>query len=504
MEGRTQKATRNITFGMASKVIAIFLEFISRYFFINYLGEELLGVNGVFTNIIQVLSLAELGMNNVLNFSFYEPLAKGDYNKIVGLVCFYRKIYNIIASIVLMIGLILTPLLKFIIKTDINIPNLFVIYYIFLLDTVFSYLFVYKYTIINADQKNYIYSKYEIIKNIIGCSLQIVTLILFKNLVIYLAIKFVMTLAMNVRLVKKAEEDYPYIKMKGDLRKDEQKLIVDTIKSGFIYRLSAVLLNSTDNILISMLAGTIWVGYLYNYITIQTGISSFYTIIFTSIVASIGNLLAIDKSDKSLKVFEGVCVVADWIGIVITVCYFVLSAEFIRLWIGEQYILDNYIVLLKAIMLFISCTMNPIFSYREAMGLYRRTKYSILIAGVINIFLSVWLGIYRGMSGILFASVVSILITYYWYEPMIMYNECFHSSIKWFVLSRIKGWISLMIILFATYEISGLFNVNSWLGWIVKAILVFISCNMICMFIYGRNFKLLYLFENVETRKRKR
>lgn len=251
MESRTKKSKINIFYGILSKIVTLLLEFISRFVFIKYLGAELLGVNGVFTNVIQCLSLAELGMNNVVMFSYYEPLANNNTRKLSALNAFYKKVYNTIAVSVTMIGLCIIPLLKYIINTDYAIPHLYLIYLLFLIDTVVSYLCVYKVTILNADQNGYISSQYDIIFNSLRTICQMASLFLLKNFLIYLAIKIIFSALSNILKAKKVDKDYEFTQTTECLSTNEKFTIFNTIKSGFIYKISAVLMNSTDNMLIS-------------------------------------------------------------------------------------------------------------------------------------------------------------------------------------------------------------------------------------------------------------
>lgn len=491
-DSRTSKAKKNILFGYTSKVLTIILSFIARAVFIQVLGEELLGVNSVFTNVIQVLSLAELGMNNIVGYSFYKPLAQNDSTKIAALINFYKKIYNGIALAVLVSGICMMPFLKYIINTETTIEHIWIVYIIFLMDTVFSYLFVYKGTLLQADQKGYIITFYSMLCNIICTLLQIVSLIIFKNIFIYLGIKMLMSLISNALTAFLSEKEYPYIRKKfivvnkTTLSKEDKKDIVSTIKSGFIYKLSSILLNSTDNILISMIIGTVFVGYLTNYLTIINGISSFYTIIFTSFTAGIGNLVVTGTEAQKKQVFNQMLYISTWMAIIFSSCLLCLSDEFITLWIGSKYVMDKSVVLAKAVTLFLSCALQPLFSYREALGLYKKTKYTMLLSAVINIVLSIIMGYIWGVAGILFASIISMLATYVWYEPVLLYNDCFKCSSKEYFVQRLKDCIYLFILFLIMFSLNKFWISNSWIMWLIKSISYFIIANIYCFCIYGR------------------
>lgn len=486
MKNRTRQAEVNIVYGLISKILIMLLEFVSRYFFINYLGSELLGINGVFTNVIQCLSLAELGMNNVAMFSYYKPLAEHDIRKLSALNAFYQKIYNGIAIVVTAIGLLLIPFLKYIINTDVKIHNIALIYLLFLADTVVSYLCIYKITILNADQNAYIGTRYDIILNTIRTICQIVSLILFRNFIIYLAIKIAFSVLGNLLKARKVDSEYSFTQVRESLSAGEKKTIFETIKSGFIYKLSAVLLNSTDNLLISSIVGTIWVGLLSNYITICTAVTSFVTIAYNNLTASVGNLVTTENKGKKLEIFNVMSMTSNWIAFVCFSCTLIFCDEFISLWLGTEYVMDFSVVLPKVMMLYIGCVMQPIFSYREALGLYTKTKYVMLLSAIMNIVLSIAMGKVWGTSGILIASLIAMCTTYFWYEPYVLFRDCFESSVFPYYVRIVLNIFLCSISTVLLYKLNSVLPFNGWGVMIIKGIIVFIIVNVECFVIYGK------------------
>lgn len=493
-EGRTLRAGRNIIYGLVTKVIMTVLDFVTRMVFIEYLGEELLGINGVFKNIIQLLSLAELGFANVVNFSFYKPIADGDERQLAALIRFYKKVYNAIACIVTVIGLSLMPFLEHLVNVTTEIPNLHLIYLLFLGQTVASYLFVYKATLLRADQKGYILTRYELICNFIAVVAQILAIRFLQSIYVYLGISMVYTFVYNLLAAHKANKDYPYLRRtKEELTKEEKREITGTIKSGFIYKISGVLLNSTDNILISTLVGTVWVGYLANYESLMLGISAFYTITFSNITASVGNLVASESKEKRYEVFRIMLTVSAWLALVFSACFFILSKDFVTIWLGEKFVLPASVVLPKALMLFLSCMLQPVFCFREATGLYRKIKYAMLSAALINIGLSIVMGKIWGMSGILIASLIAMALTYLWYEPKVLYKDCFGQNVmRYFAVFLRNIALTVLAMLVLSY-VSSLVPVSNLFAWVIKAIVVFILLNVYSYCIFRKTEAFLFV-----------
>lgn len=487
-QSRTFYAKRNVIFGVMGKLLVIVLEFFSRAVFIQFLGEELLGINGVFTNVIQLLSLAELGLANVVNFSFYKPLAQKDYGKIAALLSYFKRLYNGIAAVVAVVGLSLIPILKYMINTEMEIPNLYGIYLIFLAETVFSYLFYYKASLMNAAQRGFVVEKYAMVINVLRTGLQMAAVAIFRSIELYLIIRVIFSVGINWIIAKRVDKDFPEINQKKtELTKTEKNSIFKVIRSGFIYKISGMLLNATDNILLSMIVGTIAVGYLSNYAVIITGIGSVYTIIFANITAGIGNLVSTETKERKLEVFNILICVSGWMAIAFSVCFFLLSEEFITLWLGAEFVIDNASVLMKALMLYLSCMLQPVFGFREALGLYQKTKYAMLAAAIINIVLSIVLGIKWGMAGVLGASIIAMLTTYLWYEPIVLYRDCFGASVKQYFGGRLKEICALLLAIVCLGWLGKVWVAETWLMWIVKSVVFFGVVNVYCLLLYHKN-----------------
>lgn len=172
--GRTQKAITNIFYNIMNQIIMLFLSFISRSIFIWGFGIEYLGINGLFADILNLLSLADLGFNTAMAYSFYKPLAEKDYEKIAGLVGFYKKVYYLIALGITIIGLALIPFLPVLINVEYEVQYLTIYYLLSLSTVVASYLCIYKTTILSADQKGYLVTKVSIYTNFVKTILQII------------------------------------------------------------------------------------------------------------------------------------------------------------------------------------------------------------------------------------------------------------------------------------------------------------------------------------------
>lgn len=497
---RTENSIINLIIGSLCQIITIFVSFISRTIFIKYLGNDYLGINGLYTNILSMLSLAELGIGNVMLYSLYKPICEKDENKISSYVNFYKKVYIIIATSILVMGLSLIPFLNKIIKeTTLNNVELIWYYVLFLLDSVFSYLFIYKSTLINADQKNYIVKKFTTYFSIICKIVQIFILIITRNYYIYLICQIIFTIMTNFAISKKADSLYPFLKTSTELSKDVKKSIFVNIKATFVYKLSSKVLTSTDNIIISIILGTIWVGYYSNYSLIITALNSAILIISNAIISSIGNLNAQEKEEKNFQIFKVLIVIFHWIIAFCTIEFVIVSKKFITIWIGEEFVLNNLILFSIAFNFFLAGIEIPVWLYREALGLFDKVKNITFICAILNIILSFILGKLFGLFGILFSTALSKLLTTSWFEPKILFKESFKKQkvLKYFLLQTKLFIISIISLLCTIMIMHYVTHINNFIDIIIYIIIGAIVTNLIFYISLKKSEEYIYIKNNL-------
>ncbi|OUP72889.1 transporter [Erysipelatoclostridium sp. An173] len=504
--GRVKNSIRNITYRIIAQIATILLRFISRTVFIYVLGVEYLGINGVFSEILQMLSLADLGFGTAMVFSMYKPLATHDETKLSQLVQLYKKIYTYIAVAISVIGIALMPFLQYIINLDTNIPYIRIYYLLYLANTVSSYLVVYKTCILTADQKSYITSKYNIIFSFlstIGC---IVCLLVTKKFMIYLVTQVFFTYLNNFYLSHVASKMYPYINVKkGKLPTDEAKEIFTNVKSVFIYKTANTLVGSTDNSIISILLGTVVVGYYSNYTMIINNLSLIINIIFSSVTASLGNLIVENNKQKNYSVYQTMQFVSFVISSITLTGVYLLINDFVTIWLGNKYMLDNLVVAAIVINMFFSIVLMPIWSYREATGMYRQTKYVMVATAIVNLILSILLGKWIGLAGILIATSIARISTYFWYEPKLLFKQFFDKNVREYYKSIVINICITLIIVCVCSIIFGNWLVSSWTNFFIKFIILVLFSFVLTLLLYSWNKeekKLLYIAIQLLKNKR--
>lgn len=485
---RKEKVGKNLFYGFSSQLVLTIIPFISRTVFLKTLGAEYLGIGSLFNSILTVLSLAELGIGNVVVYSLYKPIAEDDRDRISSLVNFYKKVYRLIIFVILIFGLLIFPFLGYIVNLPSSFNNAKYYFLLLLLNTVFSYVNIYKISVIRAYQNQYVISIYTTIGTIAMNLLQIVFLFLTKNYAIYLFIQMVSTLGINYFLSRKAEKDYGFIKNKSnEINKIEQKEIFKNTLSMMKYKIGGVLLNSTDNIYISMFVGTITVGYFNNYIALQSVLNKIVLMIQEAFTPTVGNINAKESYEYKYETFKYLSYLFFYIATVFSVGFYLVASEIIYFWLGVEYILSDFSILALTINFYLPTVLQPVWIFRNTNGLFNRTKNVLLYAAILNIFLSYFLGKYFGLSGIIVATSISRLLTSFWYEPYFLYKDYFIKDrvVDYFI--NIFKTISIIVFSCTLIQIFCNLFINRLIILILKSILSVMIPSITFFFFYDIN-----------------
>lgn len=488
-DSRVKNSAHNMVTGFMYHGLTLILSFVSRTVFIQTLGREYLGLNGVFSDVLTLLSMADLGFNTAMAYSFYKPLADNDQKTITSLVAFYKKVYNFIALAVAVLGLLCVPFLKYIINTETEIPNLEIYYLCSLAGIVISYLFVYKTTILTADQKNYMVVWVSIWTSIIKTVLQIASLLILKNYIVYLVIGIVILFINNFVASKQAEKTYPYIMNKANVGKVDKELtdgIWKNMKSVFIYKFSGTMFSATDNIIISIVVGTAMVGIYSNYLMISSKLLLIIQIIFSSLTASIGNIIAKESAKKKYEVFTAMQSASYIMCGVITSAFCLLSNDLMEVWLGSDFKVSTLTIIAITLNTYFSCVLLPLWIYRDATGLYIKTKYVALAGAILNIGLSFLLGHFLGIAGIILATSISRVCTYFWYEPKVLFKDYFeHSAVKYY-FQLFFNLILVAVTITGLGFLTSKLEVHSWPTLILKGFIIGVVCCIVFVLAYCR------------------
>ena len=441
---RTSNSLKNMAFGVGSQMLSILMGFFTRWMFIALLGKEYLGVSGLFTNVLSLLSLANLGFDTAIIYSLYKPLAEGDMVAVKGYMRVYKRVYRAVGATVFVLGCILMPFLPHLIKGTVTIPeNIYVIYFLFLTQSASSYFFSYKQSLLTASQQNRINSLYHSIFMVLRNLGEMVVLFFFRAYIPTLICIIAFQLAENAWIARVTDKKFPFLtdSSTGEISFEQKQALKENVKSLFLYKISGTIISSTDNILISKFQGLASVGLYSNYVYIVDVIRTFLSYIFYSMTASIGNYNATESKEANEKMFYNLFFASFWLYGFTGICLGVLLNPFIALWIGEDYLLPSWTVFIIIVNYYTAGVQYASTTYREVTGLFKVGKYRPLIAAMINLAVSIILAYPLGISGILLGTIISRLCVYFWYDPYIIHKTLFGQKLRYY---------------FATYLLYGL------------------------------------------------
>ncbi len=445
---RTEYSLLNMLTGVVGYSINTVVGFICRIIFVRVLGKDYLGVSGLFTNILSVLSLAELGMASAIVYALYKPIAENNEKKIASIMQYYRKAYTAIGCSVAALGLATMPFLDMIITDAPKIEeNLYLLYLLYLAGTVASYFFSYRQSLFAAAQRQYVISGYSYVQTIGQSILQIIYLLFTHDYIGYLLIQILSGVLYNITISLKAGKDYPYIKERqaDPLSAVEKKSLFTNIRALAINQVSGVFVNSTDNIAITYFSGLSSVGYASNYSLLSTTLNGVIGLVFNALPGSVGNLNATTDGESRYRFFKVLNLTNFWLFGWGAIGIAFVSGDLVKLMYGAQYVLPSYIPLILAVNFFTIGMLQACYVYKSTLGLFRYGQHLLFFTGIINLALDVVLGRIWGIFGIFLATLIARLCTNLWYEPYAVYRYGFQKS-PWLYAKRYARFWGILLL----------------------------------------------------------
>lgn len=409
---RTKNATRNIFFGMALKIYQILVPFLMRTAMIYLLGVEYLGLDSLFTSILSVLNLAELGIGSAMVYSMYRPIIRDDGKTICALMNLYKLYYRIIGAVVLAGGLILCPFLPKLIASDLpSNVNLYVLYLLNLGTTVLSYwLFAYKNCLLQAHQRSDVISKVSLLVHTARYILQFVLLFVTHNYYFYLIVSLASQAAVNIFTAVAANRMYPNYQPDGKLDENTKKDINHRIRDLFTAKIGAVVVDSVDTIVISAFLGLTVLAIYQNYFYILTAITGMINVIMTSCLAGIGNSIATESREKNYSDLKTFTFLIVWLGGLCTALLLTLFQPFVELWVGKEYMFEFSAVICFCVYFFLKQINTLLNLYKDAAGMWHEDRFRPLVTAAANLTMNLIMVQFWGIYGILLSTVLSMLL----------------------------------------------------------------------------------------------
>lgn len=428
---RTTNSVKNIVVGITSQIIIGLLGFISRKVFLDSLGAEYLGINGLMVNVLSTLALIESGIGGSIVYSLYKPLAENDKPKIIALIQLYRKAYAILAAIILFLSIMLYPFLGKLMKGGTSVSYISIVYFIFVAKNVITYLNAHKVSLIRADQKAYVLARIEFGFQVFTMIIRIMVLVLTSNYIFYLLIELAIYIVQTVINGVIVDRRYSYIKTKQKYFIDGQvkNSIIRNIKALFCHNIGGYCVFGTDNLLISSFISVVTVGLYSNYTMVIGQLESVLSSVLGGVGASVGNLIAIETNNKSYSIFKVLYLVNFWVYSFGVIFLYNLLEPFISWWLGKEYLLDFLTFAIILMNFYITGLRTSILTFKSKGGIFVQDKYVPLIEAAINLVSSLILVKYLGLAGIFLGTTISSLSTVFWNAPRLVYKHIFNKPL---------------------------------------------------------------------------
>lgn len=438
-DSRTKNTIRNTLFSFAYQLSDVVFAFILRTIFIRILGKSYLGLSGLFSNILTVLSFMDLGVGGAIVFALYKPLAEHDDRKVAALMQLYKKVYTIIGTVVCIVGFSLTPFLKYIINIPDTVDHIYLIYWLSIANTAISYFLAYRRSLLIADQRSDINVKNQLAFRISRFVLLTCSLVITRNYIVYLALDVANTLASNLQITYLVKKRYSNIeKAKPDpLSVLEKKQIGKYIYSGIFIKFGQTIVNCTDSIIISAFISTILVGLYSNYSMITSNLDIAVYLVFSGITASIGNFAVEKNGRESELLFKKVTFANYLISFYISVCLFSLLTPFVAIWAGEDYVLADITVAVIVLNFYIATMQKSVECFIGAVGeISYHNRYRSLIEGVVNLATSLILVKFTnlGITGVFLGTTACFIFGRMWMDAYVLYKYWFKKSFSGYAI----------------------------------------------------------------------
>lgn len=503
---RTINVIKNSFASLVLKLVGILSQFALRTAFIYLLGNEYTGVSGLFTDILSVLSLMEMGLDVSMVYALYKPLAENDHSKISALMNFYKKAYRVIGVGVLLVGIVCVPFLDYIVKGSASIKeSLAGIFMMYVVTTAVSYLCVYRTILLKADQKSRIISKWTAAIQLVEIVVEVGLLLLLKEFYAYLIVHLLATIVINITLSIIATIQYPeYFSDKtARLGKGETKALFMDLMYLTAYNLSGVVINSTDSIFISAFVGAAEVAIIGNYSLIVNSIRTCVTQIVAATKPSIGNLAATSSNEKQKDIFDKMDFIAFYVCCICCTCLFCLLTPFIKnIWFGPAYEVPMPIVAILCVNFYIAVMVLPVESFRTANGLFKQGWGRPIIMAVMNIVLNFLLGAKWGIMGIFLATTISRVFTQVWFDAYLVYKYVFSRKPFIYLATFVIRFVITVFICWITTVVCAhipVFHVGI-IDFVLRALIVVVLSNVMLLVLYHRNRNLKYMFNMIKCR----
>lgn len=472
------------------------LLFVVRIIFVKTLGKSLLGVDSLFSNLLIVLSIFDLGITTAINYSLYKPLVNKDYKKVSALMAFYKKLYFTLGISVLLIGLCVLPFINLIVTE--NVKHIHFIYLLYLGTTTSSYFISYKDCLLYADQRNYEVTSIVGLSYILIYVLRIIFLLVLPNFIVYVLIQFIGLIIQRILINRYITKKYYMVDFNSNenLSKEETKEIKKSTKSMFLYKVGGYLVTGSDSLVISANPnlGVSTVGIYVNYISITSMLDSIIYRGLSGMTASFGDLSVSSKKEVQENVYNIASMFNFIIYGVFTIGFWFLLTPFIKMFFGSDFELSKSVLFIICVNFYLIGILKPLDIIKDATGLFNNDKYATLIQTAINLVTSILLSIKFGLIGVVLGTLISTILVPLWNKPYIVYKYVFKKNFLKYFKDQFKyALILIFTFIIINFLLKYISISNLLFLFIIKGIIIVFIFMSIIIILFRNNDEFKYI-----------
>lgn len=499
---RTSNSIRNIAIGFVNRVITQIGPFLLRTLVIYKLGNEFAGLSSLFSSILQVLNLTELGLGTAIVYNMYAPIAEDDHVRIRALMNFYRKAYLAIGTLIGVVGVALLPMLPYLVH-DGKVPDgihLQTIYLIYLAGTVSSYFFgSYKRSLLLAYQRTDMDELIVMLVQIVVYIVRAAVLLTIQNYYLYILIIPIGSIVQNCIYATFVDRRYPYLRPAGKLSRLDILQLYKKVAGLFVHKLGSTISNGLDNIVISMFLGLEILGKSGNYLLIINAVLTILNIVYSSVVAGIGNLLELEDNQKAQGVFFKLSFLNLWLQSVCSACLLCLFQPFVSLWAGTKSLFPTETMLILVVYFYTFVQRKVVLTFKDAAGLWERDWLKPLVGSAANFIMNILLVQYCGINGVYLSTILSYWLIEIPWETRVLFKCQLHISTSCYFKTQMSYAVLCLIVSTACYGLVSLITLGGVAGLFLKGILCIVTSNVILIAIFWKNNHFRY-YKNLFTR----
>lgn len=487
---RSKNVALNASWAIVSQLVVVIFGIASRKVFLDHLGAELLGVNGLFSDVLSLISFADLGFGTAIMFSMYGPIARKEFSSVASYLLFFKRIYNYVICAVILISVAFVPFLSAV-QTDIPLNELRIYYLLFQISNVIQYVWAYRESYVIACQEERKLSMANLIYAILSNILLIVSIIAFESFISYLVVNIacitIKKVILNVYITRK----YPITRLENakELQKDEKKSVLRKSMALLVTKIGNLAINQTDSLIVSyMLNVTLW-GFASNYLMIKKAIFTITDKIYASVLPSMGNLVAFNDKERELNVFLKYDFLNSWLHTFCFVGLACLSTPFVSLVFGENVTLSKSFVFVFCLASFIDGLRSPISILREATGSYEVDKWYTIVAAIVNLGLSIPLAHFFGLNGVFIGTIFAMIVLHIFRTFVLFRGGDYSITVVEYLFIVLKHILLGIAVYFTTDFFVGIITGYSSgiLSFILSLLVVAILPNLLLTVVFNKN-----------------